>query len=104
MLKVRDGTEFASGMVSVGFWLGITLGRIVLGFITPRIGEKLAVSVSLEHISKRHEIMSDKFRSTFLLRWVWSFSSGWYRHSMFQQSQSVSKDSSWAQCFRPSLW
>jgi hypothetical protein len=47
MLKVRDGTEFASGMVSVGFWLGITVGRIVLGFITPRIGEKLAVSVSL---------------------------------------------------------
>ncbi|THX74752.1 MFS general substrate transporter [Aureobasidium pullulans] len=43
MLKVRDGTEFASGMVSVGFWLGITLGRIVLGFITPRIGEKLAI-------------------------------------------------------------
>ncbi|THY38347.1 MFS general substrate transporter [Aureobasidium pullulans] len=47
MLKVRDGTEFASGMVSVGFWLGITLGRIVLGFITPRIGEKLAVSIYL---------------------------------------------------------
>ncbi|THZ21746.1 MFS general substrate transporter [Aureobasidium pullulans] len=47
MLKVRDGTEFASGMVSVGFWLGITVGRIVLGFITPRIGEKLAVSIYL---------------------------------------------------------
>ncbi|KAI5211915.1 hypothetical protein AUEXF2481DRAFT_478984 [Aureobasidium subglaciale EXF-2481] len=47
MLKVRDGEEFASGMVSVGFWLGITMGRIVLGFITPRIGEKLAVSIYL---------------------------------------------------------
>jgi fucose permease len=46
MIKVRNGNEFASGMVSVGFWLGITLGRVVLGFITPRIGEKLAVSVS----------------------------------------------------------
>ncbi|KAH0008836.1 MFS general substrate transporter, partial [Aureobasidium melanogenum] len=47
MLKVRNGNEFASGMVSVGFWLGITIGRIVLGFITPRIGEKLAVSIYL---------------------------------------------------------
>jgi fucose permease len=54
MIKVRNGNEFASGMVSVGFWLGITLGRIVLGFITPRIGEKLAVSVSLAHQYTRY--------------------------------------------------
>ncbi|KAI4745815.1 MFS general substrate transporter [Aureobasidium sp. EXF-12298] len=47
MIKVRNGNDFASGMVSVGFWLGITLGRIVLGFVTPRIGEKLAVSIYL---------------------------------------------------------
>lgn len=46
MIKVRNGTEFSSGMVSVGFWLGLTLGRVILGFITPRIGEKLAVSVT----------------------------------------------------------
>jgi hypothetical protein len=61
MIKVRNGNEFASGMVSVGFWLGITLGRIVLGFITPRIGEKLAVSVSFAcrypgHLANRIQI------------------------------------------------
>ena len=43
MIRVRDGGSFASGMVSTGFWLGITLGRVVLGFVTPRIGEKMAV-------------------------------------------------------------
>lgn len=48
MLEVRDGEPFASGMTATGFWLGITVGRVVLGFITPMLGEKLAVMVS-EH-------------------------------------------------------
>jgi fucose permease len=54
MLEVRHGESFASGMVATGFWLGITVGRVVLGFITGRIGEKPAVllytalSVALE--------------------------------------------------------
>lgn len=47
MLRVRRGSAFASGMVVTGFWLGITLGRVVLGFVTPRLGEKLAIAVYL---------------------------------------------------------
>ncbi|KAJ5322034.1 Major facilitator superfamily domain general substrate transporter [Penicillium brevicompactum] len=44
MIRVRDGSAFASGMTATGFWLGITVGRIVLGFVTPRVGEKIAIS------------------------------------------------------------
>lgn len=53
MLEVRDGGDFASGMTATGFWMGITVGRIILGFITPRLGEKLAIAVRapLSHIS-----------------------------------------------------
>jgi fucose permease len=47
MRRERGGGEFASGMVATGFWTGITVGRLVLGFITPRLGEKFAVLVSL---------------------------------------------------------
>jgi len=46
MLRVRHGANFASGMTETGFWLGITVGRVVLGFVTGRIGERLAISVS----------------------------------------------------------
>lgn len=46
MLEVRKGGEFASGMTATGFWMGVTVGRIVLGFVTPRLGEKLAIAVS----------------------------------------------------------
>lgn len=46
MLQVRDGEPFASGMTATGFWLGMTVGRAVLGFVTPKIGVKLSVSVS----------------------------------------------------------
>ncbi|PYH84987.1 MFS general substrate transporter [Aspergillus uvarum CBS 121591] len=45
MIQVRHGQSFASGMTATGFWLGITVGRMALGFITPRIGEKLAIIV-----------------------------------------------------------
>ncbi|GIC94870.1 putative MFS transporter [Aspergillus udagawae] len=45
MMRVRHGEPFASGMVATGFWLGITVGRVVLGFVTPRLGEKLAISI-----------------------------------------------------------
>lgn len=50
MIRVRDGGAFASGMTATGFWIGITVGRVILGFITPRIGERLAISVSLTSI------------------------------------------------------
>ena len=45
MMRVRHATPFASGMAVTGFWLGITCGRIFLGFITPMIGEELSVTV-----------------------------------------------------------
>lgn len=49
MLRVRHGSAFASGLTSTGFWLGVTVGRIVLGFITPRLfrSEKQAVATYL---------------------------------------------------------
>lgn len=46
MEKVRNQDDFNSGMSAAGFWLGITIGRAVLGFVTPRIGIKIAMSVS----------------------------------------------------------
>lgn len=46
MIRERSGEAFASGMVATGFWMGITVGRFVLGFVTPRLGEKLAITVS----------------------------------------------------------
>ncbi|KAL4942091.1 major facilitator superfamily domain-containing protein [Aspergillus oleicola] len=47
LMRVRDGAEFASGMGSTGYWLGITVGRVVLGFVTPRVGEKSAIGIYL---------------------------------------------------------
>lgn len=49
MLRVRHGSPFASGLVSTGFWLGVTVGRVVLGFVTPRLfkSEKHAVAAYL---------------------------------------------------------
>ncbi|KAL3431640.1 major facilitator superfamily domain-containing protein [Aspergillus tetrazonus] len=47
LMRVRDGAEFASGMGSTGYWLGITVGRVLLGFVTPRIGEKLGIAIYL---------------------------------------------------------
>jgi fucose permease len=49
MLRVRHGTPFASGLTSTGFWGGITVGRIVLGFVTARLfkTEKHAVATYL---------------------------------------------------------
>ncbi|KAI3321335.1 putative MFS transporter [Xylariaceae sp. AK1471] len=47
MIQVRHGGAFESGITATGFWLGLTIGRFVLGFITPRIGEKLAIMIYL---------------------------------------------------------
>ena len=47
MLRIRHAQPFPSGMTATGFWLGLTFGRVTLGFITPRIGEGLAVSIYL---------------------------------------------------------
>lgn len=47
MLRVRHAEEFAAGMSVTGFWLGLTVGRVLLGFVTGRIGEKLATTIYL---------------------------------------------------------
>ncbi|KXT12859.1 hypothetical protein AC579_5380 [Pseudocercospora musae] len=47
MIRVRHAAEFPSGMSATGFWLGMTVGRIVLGFVTPKIGEKLSIMIYL---------------------------------------------------------
>ena len=45
MTNVRKSAPFQSGLSATGFWLGLTMGRVTLGFVTPRIGEKLAISI-----------------------------------------------------------
>jgi fucose permease len=53
MIRVRHGEPFASGMTATGFWLGLMVGRVTLGFVTPRLGEKTAIAVSVlfsEHL------------------------------------------------------
>lgn len=47
MLRVRGAANFDAGMAVVGFWLGLTMGRVVLGFVTGRVGEKLAIAIYL---------------------------------------------------------
>ncbi|EEH22691.1 hypothetical protein PABG_04902 [Paracoccidioides brasiliensis Pb03] len=49
MVRVRHASHFASGMASTGFWAGLTVGRVVLGFVTPRLfrSEKHAVAAYL---------------------------------------------------------
>lgn len=47
MLRVRHAEAFSAGLTVTFFWLGLTCGRVLLGFITGRIGEKLAVTVYL---------------------------------------------------------
>ncbi|KAL1842601.1 hypothetical protein VTJ49DRAFT_4781 [Mycothermus thermophilus] len=47
MLRVRDAEPFLAGLVSTFFWLGLTVGRFVLGFVTGRIGEKMALTAYL---------------------------------------------------------
>lgn len=44
MLEVRHAEGFLAGLTVTLFWLGLTIGRVVLGFITGRIGEKLAIT------------------------------------------------------------
>ncbi|KAF3762733.1 MFS general substrate transporter [Cryphonectria parasitica EP155] len=47
MIKVRQGAAFASGMTATGFWLGLTVGRVFFGFLTPKLGERLALMIYL---------------------------------------------------------
>ena len=43
MIEVRHADGFLAGLVVTLFWGGLTAGRVILGFITGRIGEKLAI-------------------------------------------------------------
>ncbi|KAJ0426172.1 MFS general substrate transporter [Aspergillus carlsbadensis] len=45
MLEVRNAAANPAGMTATGYWLGITVGRVVLGFVTARIGAKVATSL-----------------------------------------------------------
>ncbi|PHH55530.1 Bypass of stop codon protein 6 [Ceratocystis fimbriata CBS 114723] len=47
MIEVRHAEPFLAGITTTLYWLGITLGRLILGFVTSRIGEKLAITVYL---------------------------------------------------------
>ena len=47
MMQARGGQPFQSGLVPTGFWLGITIGRVTLGFVTARLGERLAIAIYL---------------------------------------------------------
>jgi hypothetical protein len=98
MLEVRKGGDFASGMTATGFWMGITVGRIVLGFITPKLGEKLAIAVGLRagpsgnllSISRKLScyatVLTNIPRSTCPSQWPSNLSSGSCLNSTFQQS------------------
>ncbi|KAF2723187.1 MFS general substrate transporter [Polychaeton citri CBS 116435] len=44
MMRVRGAEAFPSAMTSTGFWLGVTTGRVVLGFVTPKLGERWAIT------------------------------------------------------------
>ncbi|KAM0378647.1 hypothetical protein ACHAO7_008771 [Fusarium culmorum] len=45
MLRVRNADPFDAGMTAVGFWLGITMGRMILGMVIPKIGVKLSLII-----------------------------------------------------------
>ncbi|GIJ91829.1 hypothetical protein Asppvi_010804 [Aspergillus pseudoviridinutans] len=49
MVQVRNGEPFEAGLVSTGFWAGVTIGRLVLGFVNDWLGMFVvsAVAVSL---------------------------------------------------------
>jgi len=47
MLVVRHAAPFDAGLTVTFFWLGLTVGRVALGFVTGRVGEKVAITAYL---------------------------------------------------------
>lgn len=47
MLVVRHAEAFDAGLTVTFFWLGLTVGRVALGFVTGRVGEKVAITAYL---------------------------------------------------------
>ena len=48
MRIIRHAAPLPAGSCATGFWLGLMVGRLVLGFVTGRIGEKRAILVCLQ--------------------------------------------------------
>lgn len=47
MMKERHGGAYESGLIPTGFWAGVTVGRLVLGFVNDWLGERLAITIYL---------------------------------------------------------
>ncbi|KAL7652514.1 hypothetical protein ACMYSQ_009791 [Aspergillus niger] len=47
MVQVRHGEPYQSGLIPTGFWAGVTVGRLVLGFVNDWLGERIAISIYL---------------------------------------------------------
>lgn len=103
MIDVRNGGEFESGMSAMGFWLGITVGRVVLGFVTARAGIKLSTSVSDLHTLVM-ATLTLKGSSTSVRPSVCSSSSGWCLSSTSLLLQLPSRASSSDRCSLLSCW
>lgn len=46
-VQLLSANASLKGLVATGFWLGITFGRVILGFVTGEYGEKLAIAAYL---------------------------------------------------------
>lgn len=47
LMSVRKGSPTASSLATSGFWIGVTVGRFALGWITGYVGERIMVSLYL---------------------------------------------------------
>ena len=47
MMRVRSASPSAAGYSGTGFWAGQALGRLTLGFVTERFGERLCITIYL---------------------------------------------------------
>lgn len=56
MRNVRHAAPFPAGMSATGYWLGLTVGRVALGFVTPRIGERRAILIYIALATAAHLI------------------------------------------------
>ena len=104
MGTIRGSTPFAAGMAETGFWLGITLGRVMLGFVTGRIGEKLAILVSGVLVTDAQPLHTERLtthRSTSPSPPPYTSSSTSFRTNTSPSSWSPSKASSSLPSFPP---
>ena len=62
MRRERSGDPFASGMVATGFWTGIAVGRFLLAYLTPKLGEACSDSKYLYFLLRRSWLCYYKFQ------------------------------------------